>query len=173
MKRSEIRNIPPFYDTYINQVEDIDILRALENYDSIIDDEGLQKCNMLQDEVYEEGKWTVRDIFQHIIDTERIMAYRALRFARYDQTVLPGFDENHYAEFMRSENKSINTLAIEFNLLRRSNTLMFKEFQNVVLKRKGFVDKTQISVLALGFVIVGHQKHHIGVIKDKYFPLID
>ncbi len=173
MKRSEIKVLPEFYDRYILQVEDIEILKALENYDSIIDDEGLQKCNMLQDEVYEDGKWTIKEIFQHIIDTERIMAYRALRIARYDKTPLAGFDENEYGKEMRMQHKSINTLAIEFNLLRRANTMMFKEFKNVILKRKGIASSTEISVLALGFMIVGHQKHHISVIKEKYFALLD
>lgn len=173
MKRSEIGQLPPFYDTYINQVEDIDILRALENYDALMDDESLQKCKMLGDAVYQEGKWTTRDIFQHIIDTERIMSYRALRFARNDKTVLAGFDENHYGDEMQSKHKSVNTLAIEFNLLRRANTMMFKEFKHEILRRKGFVNQTEISVLALGFVLVGHQKHHTRVIKEKYFPLLD
>ncbi len=173
MKRSEIRKLSPFYDRYIEQVEDIEILKALENYDQIIDDEGLKNCQMLKGMTYAEDKWKVKELFQHIIDTERIMAYRALRFARNDKQVLPGFDENNYALEMRTEKKSVATLAIEFGLLRRANTLMFKEFPNVILKRRGIIDQTEISVLALGFVMVGHQKHHIKILKEKYFPLLD
>ena len=173
MKRSEIRKLPAFYDRYIEQVEDIEILKALENYDEIIDDEGLKNCQMLQDSTYDEGKWTIKEIFQHIIDTERIMAYRALCFARNDKNILAGFSEIEYAKEMRTEKKSIATLAIEFGLLRRANTHLFKEFPNVILKREGLIDKTSISVVSLGFVMVGHQKHHIRVLRERYFPLLD
>lgn len=165
--------MPPFYEDYIWEVENVDILKALEAYDVIMEDDALQKCNMLQDAVYEEGKWTIKEIFQHIIDNERIFSYRALRFARLDKNVLPGYDQNLYIPQMRTDRKSVNTLAIEFNLLRRANIMLFKEFPNVLLKRTGFIDKVEISVLAIGFAMVGHQKHHANVIKERYFPLLD
>ncbi|KLT69143.1 MULTISPECIES: DinB family protein [unclassified Flavobacterium] len=117
---------------------------------------------------YAEGKWTIKDIIQHIIDTERIFAYRALRFSRYDKTPLQSFDENEYVENTNSNGRSIQDLLTEFSALRHSNLLFYKSLSAEQLKAIGTASNNLISVRALGFVIIGHQKHHQNVFQERY-----
>lgn len=117
---------------------------------------------------YAEGKWTIKDIIQHIMDCERIFAYRALRFSRNDKTPLPSFEEDDYANSTDSGSRSIQSLLTELSALRHSNLLFYKSLSEEQLKRIGTASNNQISVRALGFVIIGHQKHHQKVFKERY-----
>src|SRR5687768_7286417 len=98
MKRSDIHSMPAFFDRYINLVEDIDLINALEKYSSMETLVSKEELEQLGEMKYAPGKWTVKDIIQHVIDNERIQAYRALRFARNDKSTLPGYNENLFAE---------------------------------------------------------------------------
>ena len=117
---------------------------------------------------YAEGKWTIKDIIQHVIDTERIFAYRALRFSRNDKTPLPSFEENDYADNTNSNSRSIQDLLTEFSAVRHSTLLFYKSLSEEQLKRIGTASNNPISVRALGFVIIGHQKHHQKVFQERY-----
>lgn len=117
---------------------------------------------------YAEGKWTIKDILQHIIDSERIFAYRALRFSRNDTTPLPGFDENSYAANTDAAKRSINDLLTEMSAVRHANIMMFKSFTAEDLIRKGTASGYTVSVRALGFLLIGHQNHHIKIFKERY-----
>ena len=136
----------------------------------------LEACNSLfmglepgkEDYRYAEGKWSIKELLQHMIDTERVFAYRALRFARADSTVLPGFDENLYVETCEAGGRSLSSLLEEFNLMRKSNMIMFATMSENVLRRMGQVDGNEISVRALGFIICGHMLHHLKVIEERY-----
>jgi len=102
------------------------------------------------------------------MDTERIFAYRALRFGRKDSTELPGFDENLYAENCELTDRSLASLLEEFNWIRKSEILMFASMNEEILKRMGQIDGNQISVRALGFIICGHLLHHLKVVEERY-----
>lgn len=117
---------------------------------------------------YAEGKWTIKDILQHLIDSERVFAYRALRFSRNDATALPGFDENEFANNVDSNSRSINDLLTEMSALRHANIMMFKSFGKEAMLRKGTASGYTVSVRAFGFLIIGHQNHHIQVFKERY-----
>ena len=117
---------------------------------------------------YAEGKWTIKDIIQHVIDSERIFAYRALRFARKDSTPLPGFEENDYGNYAHADSRSIQDLLTEFSMVRHANIAMFKSFTEEDLLRKGTASGYTVSVRALGFLIIGHQNHHIKIFKERY-----
>jgi len=117
---------------------------------------------------YAPGKWTIKDIIQHVMDTERIFAYRALRFSRNDKTPLPSFEEDDYANNTNSNSRSIQDLLTEFSALRHSNLLFYKSLSEEQLKRIGIASGNQISVRALGFVMIGHQKHHQKVFEERY-----
>ena len=117
---------------------------------------------------YAEGKWSIKELVQHLIDSERVFAYRALRFARNDQKILPGFDENHYAETSRADERTLSGLVKEFSFLRRANILMFESFDESALARKGSVDGNALSVRALGFICCGHLLHHLKVLEERY-----
>lgn len=172
MKRSDIQNMPQFFDRYINKVEDIDLIEALEKYGTIEDTIEVEKLEALGDKVYEPGKWTVKDIIQHVIDNERIQAYRAMRIARNDKTVLPGYEENLLADNAEANNRLLSDLLAEFSVVRRSNIFLFKNLSEQAFQREGTCYQVLISPLALGFVLVGHQIHHINIIKERYLPLI-
>lgn len=117
---------------------------------------------------YAEGKWTIKDILQHLIDSERIFAYRALRFSRNDTTELPGFDENSYAANAHGNDRSINELLTEMSALRHANIMMFKSFSQEDMLRKGTASGYTVSVRAFGFLLIGHQNHHINVFRERY-----
>lgn len=157
-----------FYANYINALENVELFEELEiclhNFIKFIQDIPMDKF----DYSYAEGKWTVKEIIQHIMDTERIFAYRALRISRNDKTPLPGFEENKYVKNTNAKSRSIQDLLTEFSALRHSNLLMFKSFSDEQMKRVGIASENEVSVRALGFLIIGHQKHHQKVFTERY-----
>lgn len=117
---------------------------------------------------YAEGKWTIKDIIQHVIDAERIFAYRALRIARGDKTALPGFEENDYANAAQADRRHLQELLTELSMVRQSTIFLFKSFLENELLHKGTASGYSVSVRALGFLIIGHQNHHIKIFKERY-----
>jgi uncharacterized damage-inducible protein DinB len=158
-----------FYGTYIGQVsEGYTLIEELEiSVHRLI--KFVQNIPMDKfDYRYEEGKWTIKDILQHIIDAERIFAYRALRFARNDKTALASFEENDYAVEANGNKRSIQDLLTELAVVRQSTLSLFKSFSNEELLRNGIASNNPMSVRALGFVIIGHQNHHQRVFEERY-----
>lgn len=158
-----------FYANYINKVTDeytlieeleISVHRLIKFVQNIPMDK--------YDYRYAEGKWTIKDILQHLIDSERIFAYRALRFARNDKTELPGFEENDYADVANGDKRSIMDLLTELAVVRQSTLSLFKNFDEEQLLRSGIASNNNMSVRALGFVIIGHQNHHQQVFQERY-----
>jgi len=172
MKKSDIKPMPEYFERYINLVDDIELSEAFRKSIDELNGFDIAKFKRLGDSVYSPGKWTVRDIFQHLIDTERIFGYRTLRFARKDETPLPGFEENEYAVQAAAKRRSLDSLIDELKAVRISNELMFNSFDGEMLQQIGICWNKKISVLAMGFNIVGHQKHHLKVIETKYLPLV-
>ena len=117
---------------------------------------------------YAEGKWTIKDILQHLIDAERIFAYRALRFSRNDLTPLSSFDENEYVIEAKANRRSIQELLTELAVVRQATLSLFKTFSEEELLRIGTASNKPMSVRALGFVIIGHQNHHQRVFEERY-----
>ena len=117
---------------------------------------------------YAEGKWTIKDIIQHIIDAERIFSYRALRFARNDKAELPGFEENEYVEEANGNQRSIMELLTELSSVRHATLLLFKSFNEEQVCRVGIASNNPMSVRAIGFVIIGHQNHHQKIFEERY-----
>lgn len=117
---------------------------------------------------YEESKWTIKDILQHLIDAERIFAYRALRFSRNDQTQLASFDENEYVIEANANRRSIQDLLTELAVVRQSTLSLFRSFSQEELLRNGIASNNPMSVRALGFVIIGHQNHHQRIFEERY-----
>ncbi|SDD88950.1 DinB superfamily protein [Dyadobacter soli] len=172
MKRSEIVPMPRFFDRYINLIDDIDLFEGFARYTPEHVFAETEKLAALGDHVYAEGKWTAKDILQHVIDNERIMAYRALRFSRNDRTQLPGYEEEILAANTTAAHRTIDDLMDEFSELRRSTITLFKNMDATMLTRVGNANQTEITPLALGFVILGHPVHHMNVLRERYFPLL-
>lgn len=171
MTKSDIPQMPQFFDRYINLADDIDLIDALEQAARFEHLLPLETLETLGDRVYAPGKWTGKDIIQHIIDNERIMSYRALRFARNDQTALPGYDENLFGAAAHTSRRSLADLYDEYALVRQSSLGLFRSFDHEMLLRSGVCFNQTISVLALGFVLVGHAIHHVNIIQERYLPL--
>lgn len=169
MKKSEIKKLPQHFDAYINLVDDQELLVALKNslnFTTLID---VPKLKKLADFSYAPNKWTIKDILQHLIDAERILTYRALRFARNDATELPGFEEAEYAQNTNASRRTIDDLLAELTVVRNATILLFQNFDDAMLLREGVCFKLKINVLSLGFSVVGHQMHHFNVICSRYF----
>lgn len=171
MKKSDITVMPEYFDRYINLVEDVDVITALEKYGIDFLKAEISKFEELADKVYAPAKWTAKDILQHIIDTERLFCYRALRFARQDKTHLPGADENMDAMHAKANDRELMDIVNEFNYTRLSTIALFKSFNNEMLQQDGTANNRKVSVLAIGFMIAGHFVHHLKVIEEKYYPL--
>jgi DinB superfamily len=171
MKKNTIAPLPVFFDRYINLVSpELDLENALKDFspEKVFDKKQLETIGS---KIYAPEKWTVKTILQHCIDTERIMAYRAMRFARNDTTILPGFDEELFGKNCEAETRNLDTILQEFTLLRQSTVLLFNSFSDEMMHRKGHAFKSDISVLHLGFVIVGHSIHHQNIIQERYASL--
>ena len=117
---------------------------------------------------YEPGKWTIKQMFQHVIDTERIFAYRALAIARRDHTSLPSFDENEYAKNATAAQRNWKDMLVEWRIIRQSTNMLFASFTEEDYKQKGLINGNEMTVNALGFIIFGHCLHHLHVLKERY-----
>lgn len=157
-----------FNATYIKAAANVELIEELEiclhEFIRFVQNIPMDKF----DYRYAEGKWTIKDIIQHVIDTERIFAYRALRISRNDATPLPGFEENDYVENTKANERGIQDLLAEFSAVRYATLFLFKSFSEEQLKRIGTASGTAISVRAIGFIIIGHHKHHQNVFQERY-----
>lgn len=158
----------PYYQTYIDSFGAGDLMEELEislhEFIRFVQEVPLGK----HDYRYAEGKWTLKDIMQHLIDAERIFSYRALRIAREDQTPLPGFEEDDYVISAKADGRHLKALLEEFAAVRHATLLQYRSFSDEDLKRIGTASNQQISVRALGFIIVGHVRHHQRVFAERY-----
>lgn len=122
------------------------------------------------DFAYAEEKWSLKVLLQHLIDAEKIFIYRALRFSRNDSTELSGWEEELYAENANADFYELNALIEEFSAARRLSVLFFQNLNSEFLSRKGIANKNEISVETIGKLIVGHNIHHLNIIKERYLP---
>lgn len=166
--KPETGNYPAYYDHYISLVKNEDVMKSL--YDESI--ETIDLLTSLDEETllyrYAQGKWSVKDVFQHIIDTERIFSYRALCIARGDKTSLPGYDEKNYTRSANADMRIIHDMVREFSLVRATTLELFKSFDEKVFVNKGTANNTEVSVSAIVYMIAGHEIHHRHVIEERY-----
>jgi hypothetical protein len=157
-----------FYANYVGLVAADDVLSALKN-DFEKQQDFFKNIPIEKHEYqYAADKWTMKEMLQHIIDTERIFAYRALAFARHDQTALPGFDENLYAANSNANARNWSSLCEELILVRKSSIHLFETFAPSTLQQVGNASNKNITVNAIGFIIVGHLLHHKSVAIERY-----
>lgn len=159
----------PYYDLYLNRVhQDTTLLEGFqqskETFTRFIDEIPEEKYYYQ----YAEGKWTVKEMIQHIIDTERIFCYRALRIARGDKTSLPGFDENAFVPPSKANDKTIQQLKNEYTSLREANLVMYRGFSKEILQELGEASAGPVSVRAIPFILMGHELHHMHIFDTRY-----
>src|SRR6266496_823814 len=153
--RPDLSRVPEFYYGYINHVPEDNIMQAFKNgspaFIQFMENIPAEK----REYRYAEGKWTIKEVLQHIIDGERVFDYRALCFARKDPSPLPGFDENIFAANAKADRRNLNDLMDEFKAVRKGSEILFGSFDDEQLNTEGIANNHSNHVLAFGYVIVG------------------
>lgn len=168
LDRPDLAEVPSFYHGYVALAKGHDLLQALHDASARMDATIARVPVGRSDHRYAPGKWSIKEVLQHVIDAERIFSYRALRFARNDATDLAGFDENTYAPNALADRRDLGHLSQELGVVRASTTALFQSFSPEMLLRAGTANDVSISVRALGWVIAGHATHHVNVIEQRY-----
>jgi len=154
---------------YISKVpDDGNVLQHLQDNLQVVKSTvmGLPEEKLLH--AYAPGKWTIKELLVHMMDTERIMAYRALRIARNDKTDLPGFEQEEYTPYLHANERSIENIMDEYEALRKSTVALFSNFQPGVFANVGYANGAPFSVRAAVYIIAGHELHHLKIIREKY-----
>jgi len=164
----DVNEYVPYQKLYLNLVPDTSLVIALD--DALLEFvsffKGIDAGRLSYS--YQEGKWTVKELMLHVIDTERIFQYRALRFARADKADLPGFSENDFVSNSNANARSLTSLLNEFVTLRKSTISLFESFSEDTLLKIGVSGGNTMSVRTAGCLIIGHQKHHVNIVKQRY-----
>jgi hypothetical protein len=159
----------PYFQHYIDCVpKNIDIFHGLVDQNNSLQDFFCSIPKVKLDFQYAIGKWTAKEILQHLIDCERVFAYRALSIARGESQNLLGFDENEYATQSFANVRSLHHMLLEFDLLRKSSIALLESFNPQALLRIGIANEQPISANAIAHILLGHCDHHIRVIKSRY-----
>ena len=164
-------HLPDYLANYISQVPFPELLEGLEESRK----EGIAFFKQIDPEkwdyAYQDGKWTIKQVLAHMLDVERIFAYRALRFSRKDKTPLPGFDDDIYAVNCNAENRTAESLMAEFDSVRRATIQLYAYMDGSMLTFKGIANKIEINAYDIGWVMIGHQLHHQQTIQERYLQL--
>jgi uncharacterized damage-inducible protein DinB len=158
----------PFHSGYVELVPDGDVLGLLERQGketiALLRSLGEQKSGHR----YAAGKWSVREVLGHVIDAERVFSYRALTFARGDDTALPGFNENEWAATSNADSRTLASLIDEFAALRAATIALFRSFGDSELERHGTASGQGMTVRGLLYVTTGHERHHVKILRERY-----
>lgn len=173
MKKSDVKSKPGYFDRYTNLVEDVEITQAFDDSIKQLDDLDKATLEKLDGKIYAPGKWTVKGHFQHVADFERILSYRTLLFARREGSIPQGIEQDVLAANMNADERTIDSIIGELKAVRLSTKAMFAGFDDEILRTTGTNWKYEMSVLEMGFAMLGHQIHHLRVIEEKYFPLLE
>ncbi len=168
MNRSSTTTYPENFQRYIDQVKEGDLKTALKSQMPAAEAFLQSISEEFSNRRYAEGKWTIKELLQHVIDAERVFAYRALCLARKDEQTLPSFDENEYAANSNGAERKWYQLIEEFVSVRKSTEYLYNSFTPEALDSTGNVSDYTISVSEIGFVLVGHVNHHLRIIQERY-----
>ncbi|WP_067147727.1 DinB family protein [Pseudotamlana agarivorans] len=160
---------PEFYKTYIDKVPtDLDLLEALEKGRTTVlhDFKSIPEAKLSWR--YAPGKWTIKEVLQHIIDNERVFSYRCFRISRQDKTNLPGYEQDDFVATSNANEKSLKDLIEAYEAVRRNTMVLLNEMSETEFKHMGMVSGNPMSARAAAFVIVGHEIHHLQVLQQKY-----
>jgi SAM-dependent methyltransferase len=162
----------PYYESYLVLLPEGDILDILEAQlrETLALLRGLGDAQAAF--AYAPGKWSIKEVIGHIIDTERIFAYRGLCFARGDSTPLPGFEQDDYVLGAEFNSRPTESLAGEFEHLRHSNIFLFSTWSEAVQMRRGMANGKAVTARAIPFILAGHERHHLNILRERYFPVM-
>lgn len=168
LKKPEVNEYAEYYGRYISLVPEGDIIATLETQTRKFVEFLRALPEAKGDYRYAQDKWSVKEMLGHIIDTERIFAYRALRFARGDKNPLMGFEQDDYVKLSGHGRAKMTDLIDEFELVRKADLLMLKHLDDAAWTRRGTASGNEITVRALANILAGHVEHHWKVLKEKY-----
>jgi hypothetical protein len=168
ISRPQSSEYAPYYAKYITVVPDEDAFIVLQ-------DQFQETIRLLQsipeDRAsfrYAPGKWSIKEVVGHMCDTERIMAYRALRMARADATPLASFEQDDYVKAANFDGRSLQSLIAEFQNIRAATLAFFGSLDDIALHRTGTASNFTFSVRALAYIIAGHERHHVSILRKRY-----
>ena len=168
MTRPTPEEYAPYFETYISKVPDGDILDTLEEQTS----ETLDMLEAIPEDrqlfSYAPGKWTIKEVVGHIIDTERIFSYRLLRIARNDQTPLPGFEQDDFVAAADSNSRDWEDLLEEYESVRMSTLSLVRQIKPEWWSRMGNASGRNLTARAAAFIIAGHELHHLKILHEQY-----
>lgn len=167
-ERPSVSEYAPFYAGYIALAPAGDIVDALARQQPQLGELAAGLTPEREQFRYEPGKWSVREVFGHLNDAERVFGYRAFCIGRGDATPLPGFDENQYVAASGYDSCPLRELAAEFALLRGANLVSLRRFDDDDWRNQGIANGVPVSVRALAFIMAGHFNHHLAVLREKY-----
>lgn len=168
MPKPKESDFPPYFGKYISQVNAESLSEAAKTYAEPLSSFYTDLPEEKADFRYAPGKWTLKELLQHVVDTERIMSYRLLRIARKDKTPMASFDENTYAENSLANNRSFVSIKEEFLALRKSTDLLIQSLTEEQLSAEGIASNLPVTANAVGYIIFGHLLHHKKVVEEKY-----
>jgi uncharacterized damage-inducible protein DinB len=172
MRRPGRDEYDAFYETYVGKVSERPVIEVLFEAPEALG--GLLAGLSAADETfaYAPGKWSIREVLGHVLDTERLFAYRALHFARADSAALPGMDQEVWAAGSHAADRPLGDQLGEFRALREANTVLFASFDEDVLSRRGVASGVEFTVRALVHIVAGHELHHRGVLESRYLAAL-
>lgn len=174
MKKSDIQQMPKYFDRYIDLAEDVAVVDSLRVSLQELENAPIDKWIALGEKIYAPNKWTVKDILQHYIDTERVFTYRITAIARGDKQILNPYEEDDFAKAAQANRRTLEDLLQELILIRKATIMLFTSFTPEMLLQVGNgMNGMQYSTLALGFMLAGHQRWHLRVLEEKYYPLLE
>lgn len=168
MSRPQAGDFPTYFQGYIGKVEAESAGTLPQQYGKALEAFYIGLPDAKADYAYAPGKWTLKDLLQHIVDTERIMSYRLLRISRKDETPLASFDENSYAENANTTNRSFASIKEEFLAVRKATDLLLQSLQPEQLAHAGVASGNRMTANSLAYIIFGHMLHHKSIIEERY-----
>ncbi|MDH5366581.1 MAG: DinB family protein [Cyclobacteriaceae bacterium] len=166
--KPDFNTIPEYYHGYVNLITEENVIEALKNSKKNF----LKRLKSIPDQNgdfrYDKGKWSIKELINHVIDTERVFAYRALSFARNDDTELPGFEVNDWTSASQADRRNLNELIEEYENVSNSTINFFKSLTVDMLLNTGKANGSTVSVLNLGYIIAGHETHHGNILNERY-----
>jgi hypothetical protein len=169
--KPETAEFAEYYGRYVGKIEGTDILAELEKQlDSTL--AALRRIDERKGDFrYQPGKWSIKEVIGHMIDCERVFAYRALVFSRNDNTALPGFDQDKWAGFVNYSNVPLADIIDEFEVVRRSTILLFRHMQPDAWTRRGNGNGKDMTTRSAAFIIAGHVQHHLEILRTRYLTV--
>ena len=168
MNRPETNEFAPYYNNYISQIDGDDVMPVLNSQSAELRSMFATVPEEKGSFAYAEGKWTIKELLSHLIDGERIFAYRILRVSRGDKTPIEGFEQDDYIKTSNANDRCFSDLLDEFDLQRRANLLMMNNISDDASRQMGTASDNPVSARALVYILAGHVRHHLKVLNERY-----